>query len=632
MNIRNLRNKKNKIKSSKEEEILFDKAEIKNKRFSNVKANNFKDSMIKLIRYLKPYYLLIFISFICISLSTIISILAPRKLSDLTNVIETAMINLGSTTVNIDMDKIKNIGITLILMYIANAVLNYLQSFNMSGIIQNLSKKLRNDISLKINRLPLKYYDAKPYGDTLSRVTNDVDTIAQSLNHAISSLISSVIMLICVLIGMMITSWQLTLTAITTVPLSIFIMTLIIKISQKYFVRQQKYLGAVNGTVEEIYSGQSVVKVFNAGEKVEKAFIEYNTNLRKSAYLSHAISSILYPANSFVSKLGYVAICVVGGTLYSQGKISMGTIVAFFVYVNMFQNPINQLSQVTNTLQSAAAASERVFEFLEEEEQSDESHKELVLEPLEIKGKVEFRNVKFGYLPNQTIIHNFNAIIQPGQKVAIVGPTGAGKTTIVNLLMGFYEVDEGEILIDDVPISSLTRENIRNLFSMVLQDTWIFDGTVGENIIYTKAGVNQTMLDQVAKAANLNHFINSLPHGYDSKLDSDTNISGGQKQLITIARAMLRNSPIMILDEATSNVDTRTEVLIQEAMDNLSKGRTSFVIAHRLSTIKNADIILVLKDGDIIEQGNHKELLEQNGFYANLYHSQFSGYIAEQKV
>lgn len=622
---------KKKSKKTKEEKILFESAKSKGRGFSGEKASDFKGSIIKLIRYLKPYYLPLVISFLCITISTIIAIVAPNRLSALTNVIEAAMLEFraslqanGSATIHVDMDAIKKIGFVLIAMYLTNAALNYFQSYNMAGIIQRVGKRLRKDISIKINKIPLKYYDSKPFGDTLSRVTNDVDTIAQSLSQAISSLISSILMLVFVLIGMLLTSWQLTLTAIVTVPLSGIIMAFIIRLSQKHFVLQQKYLGAVNGTVEEIYSGQSVVKAFNAQERVEKTFIEYNTNLRKSAYLSQAISSIMYPAISFVSKIGYVAICVVGGTLYTQDKITLGTIVAFFVYVNMFQQPIGQLGQVTNTLQAAVAAAERVFEFLEEEEDGDESHKELELHPSTIKGKVEFRNVKFGYLPDQTIIHNFNAVIEPGQKVAIVGPTGAGKTTIVNLLMRFYEVGEGEILIDDVPIQNLTRENVRDLFSMVLQDTWLFDGTMKDNIVYTKEGVDQKLLDKIAKAANIKHYIKTLPHGYDSTLDSEVTISGGQKQLITIARAMLKDSPMMILDEATSNVDTRTEVLIQEAMDNLTRGRTSFVIAHRLSTIKNADVILVMKDGDIIEQGNHKELLERNGFYANLYYSQFA--------
>ena len=503
-------------------------------------------------------------------------------------------------------------------------ILSFIQSFIMAGIVQNVSKKLRNDISIKLNKIPLKYFDSKPFGDTLSRVTNDVDTIAQSLNSAISSLISSILMLIGVLIAMLLTSWQLTLTSLITIPLSALIMAIIVKISQKYFVRQQRYLGAVNGTIEEIFSGQAIVKVFNAQERTEKAFTNYNAKLRKCAYYSQAISSIMYPCMMFISKLGYIAVCVVGGLLYTNGEITLGTIVAFLMYINMFLSPVGQLGQVANTLQSAAAASERVFEFLEEEEQSEESHKTLALNPSDVKGKVEFRNVKFGYLPDKTIINNFNAVIQPGQKVAIVGPTGAGKTTIVNLLMRFYELDKGEILIDDVPIQNITRENLRELFSMVLQDTWLFDGTIAENIIYSKEDVDILLLEQAAKAANIDHFIKGLPDGYDSLLTSETTISGGQKQLVTIARAMIQNSPMMILDEATSNVDTRTEELIQEAMDNLTHGRTSFVIAHRLSTIKNADVILVMKDGDIIEQGNHETLLKLDGFYANLYNSQFT--------
>ena len=629
--------KKPKINIFEDEEILFESANKKGKYANAKKASDFKGSVLKLLRYLKPFYLPLLFSMICILGATFVSILAPNKLSALANIMEKGMVDFtaqyqstGSATMNIDMKTIGTIGFILIAMYATNAILSFLQSFTMAGIVQKVSKKLRNDISIKLNKIPLKYFDSKPFGDTLSRVTNDVDTIAQSLNSAISSLISSILMLVGVLIAMLLTCWQLTITSLITLPLSALIMMIIVKISQKYFVRQQRYLGAVNGTVEEIYSGQSIVKVFNAQERTEKAFTNYNAKLRKCAFLSQAISSIMYPAMMFVSKLGYVAICVVGGVLYTKGDISIGTIVAFFVYVNMFQSPIGQLGQVANTLQSAAAASERVFEFLEEEEQSEESHKTFVLNPSEVKGKVEFRNVKFGYLPDKTIINNFSVIIQPGQKVAIVGPTGAGKTTIVNLLMRFYELEEGEILIDDVPIQNLTRENLRDLFSMVLQDTWLFDGTIAENIVYSKQDVDKLLLEQTAKAANIDHFIKGLPDGYDSLLTSETSISGGQKQLVTIARAMIQNSPMMILDEATSNVDTRTEELIQEAMDNLTHGRTSFVIAHRLSTIKNADVILVMKDGDIIEHGNHAELLKLNGFYTNLYNSQFSEDSEEQ--
>ena len=623
--------RKSKIDIFEDEEILFDSAKRKGKYSSPKKAADFKGSIKKLLRYLKPFYLLLFISLVCIGAATVISIMAPHKLSDLANVMEEGMLDFaaqfqasGSGTIHIDMKEIAGIGFILIAMYASNAILSFIQSFIMAGIVQNVSKKLRNDISIKLNKIPLKYFDSKPFGDTLSRVTNDVDTIAQSLNSAISSLISSILMLIGVLIAMLLTSWQLTLTSLITIPLSALIMAIIVKISQKYFVRQQRYLGAVNGTIEEIFSGQAIVKVFNAQERTEKAFTNYNAKLRKCAYYSQAISSIMYPCMMFISKLGYIAVCVVGGLLYTNGEITLGTIVAFLMYINMFLSPVGQLGQVANTLQSAAAASERVFEFLEEEEQSEESHKTLALNPSEVKGKVEFRNVKFGYVPDKTIINNFNAVIQPGQKVAIVGPTGAGKTTIVNLLMRFYELDKGEILIDDVPIQNITRENLRELFSMVLQDTWLFDGTIAENIIYSKEDVDILLLEQAAKAANIDHFIKGLPDGYDSLLTSETTISGGQKQLVTIARAMIQNSPMMILDEATSNVDTRTEELIQEAMDNLTHGRTSFVIAHRLSTIKNADVILVMKDGDIIEQGNHETLLKLDGFYANLYNSQFT--------
>ena len=627
-----MKKRRPKINIFEDEEILFESANKKGKYTKAKKAADFKGSIKKLLRYLKPFYLPLSLSILCIGIATTISILAPGKLSDLTNILETAMIDFsvryqteGSAKIHVDMDAIARLGFILIAMYSSNAILSFLQSYTMAGIVQNLSKKLRNEISNKINRIPLKYFDSKPFGDTLSRVTNDVDTISQSLSSAISSLISSVLMLIGVLIAMFLACWQLTLTSLTVVPLSFLLMYMVMKISQKYFVRQQRYLGAVNGTVEEVFSGQSIVKVFNAQERTEEAFINYNKKLRKCAYLSQALSSMMHPFMTFVSKLGFVAVCVVGAILYTRGDITLGTMVAFFLYVNMFQQPLGQLGQITNTLQSAAAASERVFEFLEEEEQTEESNKEFQLPASDVKGKVEFRNVKFGYLPDKMIINNFNAIIQPGQKVAIVGPTGAGKTTLVNLLMRFYDLIDGDILIDDISIRDLTRENLRDLFSMVLQDTWLFEGTIAENIIYSKQEVSQQMLEQAAQAANIDHYIKGLPDGYESLLSTESDISGGQKQLITIARAMLQNSPMMILDEATSNVDTRTEELIQEAMDHLTHGRTSFVIAHRLSTIRNADVILVMKDGDIIEQGNHDELLKQHGFYANLYHSQFSG-------
>ncbi|NLJ91051.1 MAG: ABC transporter ATP-binding protein [Clostridiales bacterium] len=621
-------------KTSKDKLHLFESAKTNNRRGPGPrpteKPKDLKKGLVKLSHYLKPYYIQLIFAFICIFVATIISIIAPRILSSLTNVIESAVVSykealsLGKdTSLQIDLEQITKLAKILIAIYLSNALLNYLQSFTMSGVVQRISKKLRRDVIFKLNKIPLKYYDSNPFGDTLSRVTNDIDTIGQSLGQALSQLISSILMLVFVLIGMLLTSWQLTLTTLVTVPLSVILMSFIIKFSQPHFIGQQKYLGAVNGTIEEIFSGQSIVNVFNASQRVEQEFEEYNLNLRKSAYLSQAISSLMHPILNFVSKVGYVAIAVVGGTLYSGGYISMGTIVAFFVYVNMFQGPIGQLGQITNVLQVAAAASERVFEFLEEEEDADESHKTKVLEPTNVKGRVEFRNVKFSYIPGQEVIKNFNAVIEPGQKVAIVGPTGAGKTTIVNLLMRFYELSEGEILIDGIPIKDLTRDNVRSLFSMVLQDTWLFDGTIGENIIYTKDNVSKKDLERIAEAANINHFIKTLADGFDTKLDSESNVSGGQKQLITIARAMLNDSPMMILDEATSNVDTRTEVLIQEAMDKLTKGRTSFVIAHRLSTIKNADVILVLNEGDIIEQGNHEELLAKGGFYANLYNSQF---------
>lgn len=470
--------------------------------------------------------------------------------------------------------------------------------------------------------MPLRYFDSRSYGDVLSRVTNDVDTIGQTLNQSVSTLISSVIMLGGVLIAMFVTRWEMALTALLTVPLGMLLMLLIVGKSQKYFIGQQNYLGELNGKIEETYAGQNVVKAFNAEQKVREDFDRTNRNLFNSAWKSQFLSGLMMPLMTFVSNLGYVAVAVAGVLLFINGRIAEpGIITSFFIYVRLFQNPINQIAQVANTLQSTAAAAERVFEFLDEPEQEDETGKPDAIE--NVTGRVEFRNVRFGYTPDREIIHNFSAVIEPGQKVAIVGPTGAGKTTMVNLLMRFYEVSGGEILIDGVPVSSVKREAVRSLFGMVLQDTWLFNGTIRENVAYAKRDATDGEIEEACRAANADHFISTFAGGYDMVLDDDTNLSGGQRQLLTIARAMVQDSPMLILDEATSNVDTRTEQLIQDAMDRLTAGRTSFVIAHRLSTIKNADLILVMKDGNIIEQGSHDDLLAADGFYASLYNSQF---------
>jgi len=587
-------------------------------RGSGAKAKDFKGSLAKLIKFIKPYLPVIILAIIFTSISTILSILAPTYIGNLTDEIAVSMFGF-----QINMANVTKFAVILAVFYGTSMLLSYTQAFLMAGVNQKVSRALRQAISQKINKIPLKYFDSHNTGDTLSRVTNDVDTIGQTLNQSVSSLISAVIMLIGVLIAMFITSWQLALTALVTVPLSFGIIMLVIKLSQKHFVTQQRNLGALNGHIEEIYSGQNVVKAFNGEQKAEKTFTDINKRLLVSARKSQFLSGLMMPIMGFVSNLGYVAVATVGGALFVRGDItSFGVIATFFIYVRLFQNPLSQIAQAAGNLQGTAAASERVFEFLEENEQVNEDKKTLTIPT--VKGKVEFKNVFFGYDEGKTIIKGFSAVVKPGQKVAIVGPTGAGKTTMINLLMRFYEINEGQILIDDIPIQDMKREDVRGLFGMVLQDTWLFNGTIKENIVYATKGINDEQVVTAAKAANVHHFITTLAGGYEMMLDDDASISGGQRQLLTIARAMVQNSPMLILDEATSNVDTRTEQLIQNAMDKVTKGRTSFVIAHRLSTIKNADLILVMKDGNVIESGTHNELIAQHSFYADLYNSQFS--------
>lgn len=582
------------------------------------KADNFGLAMKKLILFMKPWYPIILLSLCLAACASICNILAPGFLSDFTNNIAVAAFGQ-----KIDMSALLNTGIILICLYVGNALLNAIQTFIMAGVTQNVSKKMRTSISCKINKIPLAYFDKKAYGDTLSVVTNDVDTIAQTLESSVATLLQSVVLFVGVLIAMFVTRWEMALTVVLTVPISMVIVLLVVSKSQPMFVKQRSCLGELNGQIEENFSGQSIIKIFNAEDKKQREFDKVNTELLKNTWTAQFFSGLMMPAMSLVSNLGYVAVCVVGALLYKQDPVTMaGVIVSFFVYVRLFQNPINQLAQAFNQLQSTAAAAERVFALLEETEQSDESDKPKRIE--KVKGEVEFRHVSFGYDPDRIIIKDFSAKVEPGMKVAIVGPTGAGKTTMVNLIMRFYEVTSGDILIDGVSVKDMKREEVRDMFSMVLQDTWLFEGTIRENIVYSKEGVTEQMLDDVAKASNIDYFIKALPDGYDTVLGEESNVSGGQKQLITIARAMIQNSPMMILDEATSNVDTRTEELIQEAMDRLTAGRTSFVIAHRLSTIKNADMILVMKDGNIVEQGNHETLMEKNGFYASLYNSQFA--------
>ena len=523
---------------------------------------------------------------------------------------------------SIDMEKVMYIGLFLVTLYVISYILSAIQGWIMSTITQRVSKQLRSDISYKINRLPMWYYNHTTTGDVLSRVTNDVDTIGQSFNQSIGNLISALILFIGSLVMMIKTNIIMTLTAVGASLIGFVIMFAIMGRSQKYFRRQQKHLGEINGHIEEIYAGHTVVKAYNGEEAAEKTFDEMNDKLRESGFRAQCLSGLMMPIMSFIGNLGYVAVCVVGGAMALNGNISFGVIVAFMMYVRYFTQPLSQIAQAVQTLQSAAAAGERVFEFLEAEEMEDETGK---IDKLDhVKGEVTFEHVKFGYEgSDRIIIHDFSAEAKPGQKIAIVGPTGAGKSTMVNLLMRFHEIQSGKICIDGIPTSEMTREAVHSQFCMVLQDTWLFEGTVRENLVYCTENVSDEKVEKACKAVGLDHFVKTLPHGYDTVLNDQVNLSQGQKQQLTIARAMIADKPMLILDEATSSVDTRTEQQIQTAMDKLMENRTSFVIAHRLSTIKNADLILVLKDGDIIESGNHDELMAQGGFYAELYNSQF---------
>lgn len=586
------------------------------------KPKNFKKAIKKLLGFLKPYLLLIIIALIFAILGTVFSIIGPKYLGSMTNVIQEAFeIFLSSGTFAVNMSRITTIGIFLICIYLASSICSIIQGQFMNHITQKVSQQLRNNISKKINTLPLKYFDNQNYGDILSRVTNDVDTISQSLNNSISGLITAITLLIGITIMMFSINKIMTLVAFISLPVSAILLMLIMKSSQKYFRTQQYKLGEINSHIEETYSGHNVLRVFNATGKKREEFKKINESLAKSSWKSQFISGLMMPVMTFVGNLSYIAVCVIGGIFAAKRELMIGDIQSMMTYVQRFTQPLNQVAQSMNQLQSAAAATERVVEFLEAEEMADES--DVVKKLTDVVGNVEFKNVVFGYDPTKIIIKNFNANVKSGQKIAIVGPTGAGKTTIVNLLMKFYPINSGDILIDGVPISKLTRENVHELFGMVLQDTWLFNGTIYDNLVYGSKDVTVDQVIKACKSANIHHFIESLPGGYNMVLDEDSNISQGQKQLLTIARAMIENAPMLILDEATSSVDARTEILIQTAMDNLMKGRTSFVIAHRLSTIRNADLILVMKDGDIIEKGNHEELLVKNGFYAELYNSQF---------
>ena len=533
-------------------------------------------------------------------------------------------LNIWLNTENkVNVDNIFRIGIFLVILYVIAYFANFFQGFIMATVNQKVSKNLRTAISEKINKLPLKYFDKMSYGEVLSRVTNDVDTIGQALNNSVNTLVGAAALFIGSLIMMFVTNWVMALSGVISTIIGFIIMTIIISKSQKYFMEQQNVLGEVNGIVEECYSGQEIIKAYNAEQETELFFEKENSRLYKSAWKSQFYSGLMQPIMSFIGNFSYVIVCVVGAVLVYYNIINFSVIIAIMIYIRLFTQPLAQMAQGVTNLQSATAASERVFEFLEQPELKDESKLTKRLYNSEIKGNVEFRHVKFGYNPDKIIIKDFSAKIKAGQKVAIVGPTGAGKTTLVNLLMKFYDVTDGDILIDGVSIKELTRENVHDIFGMVLQDTWLFQGTIKENIRYSKLDVTDEQIINACKECGIDHFVKTLPNGYDTVLDDNTNISAGQKQLLTIARAMVENAPMLILDEATSSVDTRTEILIQNSMDKLTKNRTSFVIAHRLSTIKNADIILVMKDGDIIEMGNHEELLAKNGFYAELYNSQF---------
>ncbi len=637
------------------------------------KSKDFMGSMKKLLKNLKPWRVLLTLGLVLAFISAILSLVAPDHLSDLTdtitsgikpniseNTIKDIMSNLdisyedkmsfqvtlssmsdsSDTTKllkkidelpssiydiikpSVDMAKVKSIVTFLTILYLLSAIFSYIESVSMTTVSNNFAKNLRSRISVKINKLPLKYFDTHETGDVLSRVTNDVDTIAQNLNQSLATLISATTLFIGSIIMMFATNWIMAITAILSSLIGFAFMFIILMKSQKYFMKRQKELGELNGHIEEIYSGQSIVRAYNNEENVKKEFNKLNEALKVSNQKSQFLSGLMQPIMGFIGNFGYVCVCIVGALLTMNNVISFGVIVAFMIYVRLFTNPLSQLAQAMTSLQSTAASAERVFEFLEEEEMTLE-HPTMYLDKNKVKGDIEFKNVVFGYDDTRTIIKNFSVKAKSGQKIAIVGPTGAGKTTLVNLLMKFYEINSGDILIDGVSTKELSRENIHELFVMVLQDTWLFDGTVRDNIKFNSEDVTDEEIWNACKVVGVDHFIKTLPGGLDAKLNDSDSVSQGQKQLMTIARGMIEDGPFLILDEATSNVDTRTEELVQKAMDKLTEGRTSFIIAHRLSTIKNADIILVMNEGNIIEQGNHEELMKLNGFYAELYNSQF---------
>ena len=584
-------------------------------RMPTEKANDFGKAWGRLFGYMHRYRIAIAAAVVMACIGTVLTLLGPNMLSDMTDLIQEGIFG------TMDLEAVVSIALTLVVIYATSSILTFLQQYIMTTVSQRTAYSFRRDISGKINRLPLRYFDSSTTGDVMSRVTNDVDTVGQSMNQSISTLVTSVTLLFGSIIMMIWTNWVMAATAILSSLLGFVFVFIVMSRSQKYFTRQQRDLGRMNGHVEEIYTGQKIMKAYGGEDSARKEFDGINDDLFRSNFMSQFLSGMMQPFMNFIGNFGYVMVCIVGAVMYVGGSISFGTIVAFMVYVRLFTQPLTQLAQAFSSMQSVAASAERIFAFLDEREMEDESEKNVRID--DVKGHVEFKDVHFGY-GDREIIHGFSADIQPGQKVAIVGPTGAGKTTMVNLLMRFYDVKSGDILIDGVSVNRMRREDVHDLFCMVLQDTWLFEGTIRENIVYnSRETVTDRRLDEVCRAVGLHHFIETLPDRYETVLGDNATLSAGQRQQITIARAMVDGSPLLILDEATSSVDTMTEKVIQDAMDRLTEGRTSFVIAHRLSTIRNSDLILVMRDGNIVEQGTHDELLEKGGFYADLYNSQF---------
>ncbi len=599
--------------SKQNQKLKNNNVATKNKQ--NVNKGDFKKGLVDLAKYVKSHTFAIVVAIVLAVTSTIFVIIGPDKIGEITEIIVSGLIT------GIDLNALQKVALFLLTIYLASAILSYVQGFIMSGVSQKVSRKMRLDISNKINVLPLKYFDSTTHGEVIDKMSNSVDIIGSSLNQSFVSIISNTVLVVGVLVMMFVTNWIMALTAVGATLIGFVLMGVIMGKSQKYFVNQQKSTAKMNGHIEEMFSSHNVVKAYNAEEMATDKFNEINQDIYKNGWKAQFFSGIMMPLMNFIGNFGFVAVCVVGGVLAVSGKTTIDVIASFMIYVRLFTGPLGQLAQAGSTLQTTSAASNRVFEILHQPELEDESHKTKTLQ--NIKGNVEFKNVVFGYNENKTIIKNFSAKAKSGQKIAIVGPTGAGKTTMVNLLMRFYEINSGDILIDGVSIKDIRRENVNDLFAMVLQDTWMFEGSIAENIAYNRTNITREQIVDACKSIGLHHFIKTLPQGYDTVINDKVSLSSGQKQLITIARAMLKNAPMLILDEATSSVDTRLELLIQQAMDKLMEGRTSFVIAHRLSTIKNADLILVINNGDIVESGNHEELIEKDGFYAELYNSQF---------